>query len=68
MPPRRIQDRFTKLPVSKQRKYQLRNQAKGNCEKCACKAVNGGVLCAKHRAKAKKRYRCLTAAKETMEK
>lgn len=67
MPPKRIQDRFTKLPVSKQRKWQLRQKAKGKCEKCKCDAVDG-ILCNKHRAKAKKRYRCLTAAKETMEK
>lgn len=66
MPPKRIQDRFTKLNVSKQRKWQLRQKAKGKCELCQNDAV--GTLCAKHRAKVKKRYRCLTMAKERMEK
>ena len=61
-----IQDRFTKLKVSKQRKYQLRQRAKGKCEKCSRDAED--VLCDFHKQKAKKRYRCLTAAKQNMEK
>lgn len=62
-----IQDKFTKLKVSKQRRYQLRNRQNGKCEICAKNAVKWN-LCNEHVNKAKKRYRCLTVAKERMEK
>ena len=61
-----IQDKFTKLKGSKQRRYQLRQRAKGKCDKCNRDA--DGVHCEFHKQKAKKRYRCLTVAKERMEK
>lgn len=32
--PRAIVDEFTTLPISRQRKYQLRRQLDGCCEKC----------------------------------
>lgn len=62
-----IQDRFTHLDVSKQRKHQLRKRANGKCELCTKKAVKWN-LCGEHVNKAKKRYRCLSVAKEKMEK
>jgi hypothetical protein len=47
MPPKRIQDRFTHLNVSKQRKYQMRQQARGRCELCSSPIEKWG-LCRKH--------------------
>jgi len=47
MPPHPIKDRFTKLKVSKQRKWQLRQRANGRCEICPEEIEKWG-LCAKH--------------------
>ena len=63
-----IQDKFTKLKVSKQRRYQIRQRERGKCEKCNRKTEGGKTMCNYHREMAKKRYRCLTVAKERMEK
>lgn len=72
-----IKDRFTKLKVSKQVKYQLRRKAKGQCQKCPEPEEKWG-LCRKHvlladrqrrkRQQCKRRYRCATSALEKMEK
>lgn len=50
---RLIFDKFTKLPVSRQRKYQLRKQAKGLCGICGTPGVprppgKKKVRCQKH--------------------
>ncbi len=42
-----IQDEFTNLPISRQRKYQLRMQRDGRCSKCG-KPVAQGSLCLEH--------------------
>lgn len=52
-PPRRkigrpeIVDEFTNLPVSRQRKWQLRKMAQGGCRICGQAAISGGY-CLKH--------------------
>ena len=52
-PPRRkigrpeIVDEFTHLPVSRQRKWQLRKMAQGGCRICGQAAISGGY-CLKH--------------------
>lgn len=42
-----IKDKYTDLPYSRQRKYQLRHADAGLCIKCKDKAVTGGC-CLKH--------------------
>ncbi len=42
-----IQDEFSHLPVSRQRKWQLRQQARGNCTICGQPAVTN-FRCLKH--------------------
>jgi len=44
---RRIQDEFTNLPLSKQRKYQLRRAKEKRCIICGSPAVST-EFCAKH--------------------
>ena len=45
--PKLIQDEFTKLKLSRQRKYQLRMMRDKRCEKCGEPAPQG-PLCLKH--------------------
>jgi hypothetical protein len=52
----RIEDEFTHLPVSRQRKYQLRMQRKHRCTECGEPAVQGS-RCLKHLVKARERQR-----------
>ena len=52
----RIQDEFTKLPISRQRKYQLRMQRDRRCTECGQPAVQGS-RCLKHLVKARERQR-----------
>ena len=42
---RQIKDRFTNLPISRQRKYQLRKKARGLCEDCGQPALKDSVRC-----------------------
>jgi hypothetical protein len=49
---RAIEDEFTHLNVSRQRKYQLRRQREGRCVQCGRPAVRGG-RCLKHMIKAR---------------
>jgi len=42
-----IVDEFSHLPVSRQRKWQLRQMAKGGCRICGQTAISGGY-CLKH--------------------
>lgn len=45
-----IQDEFTMLPISSQRKYQLRRERDGCCRICGAPS-QGSPYCAPHRAR-----------------
>jgi hypothetical protein len=51
-----IQDEFTHLPISRQRKYQLRMQRDKRCSECGEPAAQGS-RCVKHLVKARERQR-----------
>jgi hypothetical protein len=51
-----IQDEFTHLPISRQRKYQLRMQRDQRCTECGEPAAKGS-RCLKHLVKARERQR-----------
>ena len=51
-----IQDEFTALPISRQRKYQLRMQRDQRCTECGELALKGS-RCVKHLVKARERQR-----------
>lgn len=53
---RRIEDEFTQLPISRQRKYQLRMQRDKRCTECGAPAAEGS-RCLKHLVKARERQR-----------
>ena len=53
---RRIKDEFTDLPISRQRKYQLRMQRDQRCTECGEAAVQAS-RCLKHLIKARERQR-----------
>jgi hypothetical protein len=53
---KRIEDEFTYLAVSRQRKYQLRMQRDKRCTECGEQAVQGS-RCLKHLVKARERQR-----------
>ena len=53
---KRIEDEFTCLPVSRQRKYQLRMKRDQCCTECGAPAVQGS-RCLKHLVKARERQR-----------
>ncbi len=53
---RQIEDEFTKLPISRQRKYQLRMQRDRRCTECGESALVGS-RCLKHLVKARERQR-----------
>ncbi len=53
---RRIQDEFTKLKISRQRKYQLRMQRDKRCTECGAPAAMGS-RCLKHLIIARERQR-----------
>jgi len=53
---KRIQDEFADLPVSRQRKYQLRMKRDQRCTECGAPAVQGS-RCLKHLVKARERQR-----------
>jgi hypothetical protein len=52
----RIEDEFTALPISRQRKYQLRMQRDRRCTECGEPATLGS-RCLKHLIKARERQR-----------
>ena len=52
----RIQDKFTRLPVSRQRKYQLRMRQKKRCIICGEPAANA-THCLFHMIKCRERHR-----------
>jgi len=51
-----IKDEFTHLPISRQRKYQLRMQRDSRCTECGAPAVQGS-RCVRHLVKARERQR-----------
>jgi hypothetical protein len=51
-----IQDEFTYLPISRQRKYQLRMKRDKRCTECGEPAAEGS-RCVKHLVKARERQR-----------
>jgi hypothetical protein len=53
---KRIEDEFTHLRVSRQRKYQLRRQRENRCTECGEPAVHG-ARCLKHLVMARERQR-----------
>ena len=52
----RIKDEFTELPISRQRKYQLRMKRDKKCTECGQPAAEGS-RCLKHLVKARERQR-----------
>jgi hypothetical protein len=52
----RIEDEFTSLPISRQRKYQLRMQRDRRCTECG-EPASVGSRCLKHLIKARERQR-----------
>lgn len=53
---RRVVDEFTHLPISPQRRYQLRRQRDNGCSECGEPAIMG-TRCLKHLVKARERQR-----------
>jgi hypothetical protein len=53
---KRIEDEYADLPVSRQRKYQLRMKRDRRCTECGEPAVQGS-RCLKHLVKARERQR-----------
>ena len=53
---KRIEDEYTDLPISRQRKYQLRMLRDRRCTECGQPAVQGS-RCLKHLIKARERQR-----------
>lgn len=53
---KQIQDEFTGLKISRQRKYQLRKQRDQRCTECGEPAMHG-TRCLKHLVKARERQR-----------
>jgi hypothetical protein len=53
---KRIEDEFTDLPMSRQRKYQMRMQRDQRCTECGEPSVKGS-RCLKHLVKAGERQR-----------
>lgn len=51
-----IQDEFSALPISRQRKYQLRRARDGRCTQCGERVV-AGKRCLKHLIEARERQR-----------
>jgi hypothetical protein len=53
---KQIVDEFTHMPISRQRKYQLRNQRDGRCSECGEPAPNAS-RCLKHLTQAREEQR-----------
>jgi hypothetical protein len=51
-----IKDEFTRLPISRQRKYQLRMKRDRRCTECGAPTAKGS-RCVKHLVKARERQR-----------
>jgi len=53
---KKIQDEFTGMPISRQRKYQLRMKRDKRCTECG-EAIVKGSRCLQHLVKARERQR-----------
>src|SRR5437899_1700139 len=53
---KQIRDEFTDLPLSRQRKYQLRKQRDGRCSECGAPA-SAGSRCVQHLVQARENQR-----------
>ncbi len=53
---KRIEDEFADLPISRQRKYQLRMRRDSRCTECGAPGVEGS-RCLEHLVKARERQR-----------
>jgi hypothetical protein len=62
---RKIHDEFTKLAVSRQRKYQLRRQKEGRCTICGKPKVSAN-FCLEHLIAVRERLRRVTGAKKRL--
>jgi len=51
-----IQDEFSNLPISKQRKWQLRRTAEGKCRQCGQPVVANSVFCLAHLIQQRDKY------------
>jgi hypothetical protein len=58
----KIKDEFSDLPVSRQRKYQLRMQRDNRCITCGAPAVQGS-RCLKHLTQVREHMRKILGAK-----
>lgn len=55
--PKLVEDEFTDLSISRQRRYQLRKQLKGLCTICAQPSAPNHSLCSRHRVIQSLRYK-----------
>jgi hypothetical protein len=53
---RNIEDEFSQLPISRQRRYQLRRERDQRCTQCG-QPVSKGKRCLKHLVEARERQR-----------
>lgn len=60
--PKLIQDEFTRLKISDQRRYQLRREKKGLCRLCGSPVLTGKTYCETHYARQMDYYARATAA------
>jgi hypothetical protein len=58
-----VDDEFSNLPISRQRKWQLRNIQAGLCQICSAKAVTLGGLCLEHLIKNREKQRVKQGSK-----
>jgi hypothetical protein len=58
----KIKDEFSDLPISKQRKYQLRRKRDKRCTLCGAPAEQGS-LCLKHQTELRERMRKISHSK-----
>lgn len=61
---RRIVDEFTHLPISRQRKYQLRCERDGRCRLCRADAAPGQHYCPAHWQKQQEHMARLNTARK----
>lgn len=65
--PRLIQDEFSGLPISRQRRYQMRKLAAGRCRLCGAPAMVGHPVCERHLADQRRWQRESRARQKTVE-
>jgi hypothetical protein len=65
--PKHINDQFSNLPISRQRKYQLRQVALGKCQICGKDKHQNSVFCGNHLLQHRLRQRRLKGYDEKRE-